>query len=260
MKIHIMIYSYRQIQLLKAPKLREISLLLLLTTSFLLVSCSVKENESVAEQEDIKGQSAGKLMEIMHQGKVYAQVSLDTIPKKYLYGLGAIEDLKGELTVINGQPLEATVDSVGAVLKLNDSAKAALFVYSYVKSWDTLSITAQTDITQMLETELRQRSQYGPLPFMIFGKPHQLNYHIINFTGEKPNKSNHKQGALGGGLSNQLVKILGFYSEDSQDVYTHHGSKLHMHFMDEAKLISGHIDSLNLADRPIQLLLPKVGG
>jgi acetolactate decarboxylase len=110
----------------------------------------------------------------------------------------------------------------------------------------------------MIEDELKRRSLTGSMPFLILTQPNQLNYHIINFTGERPNKSNHKQGSLSGGIADQSVQILGFYATNKEGVYTHHGSKLHMHFLGASNALSGHVDSLNIAERPIQLLLPSL--
>jgi acetolactate decarboxylase len=226
--------------------------------SLLVIACNPKDSEAVVEQTEIVVKAAGKLMEIMHQGKVDAQVALDTIAKEHLYGLGAIEGLKGELTVIDGQPFVATVDSMGAKISIDAAAKAALFVYAYVQSWDTLSLIGTDSITVMIEEELKKRSLTDAFPFIILAQPNKLNYHIINFTGEQPNKNNHKQGALSGGIANQAVQILGFYASNKEGIYTHHGSKVHMHFLGASNALSGHVDSLNIAERPIKLLLPSL--
>jgi acetolactate decarboxylase len=226
--------------------------------SLLALACKPKDSEAVAERTEIVVKSAGKLMEIMHQGNVEAQIALDTIAKEHLYGLGAIAGLKGELTVIDGQPFVASVDSIGPKIVIDAAAKAALFVYAYVQSWDTLSLIGADSITVMIEEELKRRSSTDPFPFIILAQPNKLNYHIINFTGEQPNKSNHKQGALRGGIADQAVQILGFYASNKEGIYTHHGSKLHMHFLGALNALSGHVDSLNITEGPIKLLLPSL--
>lgn len=233
--------------------------LLMFFVSTAIVACNTQQkNESEVATEQAKVYSVGKLMDIMYQGKVEANVKLDTLSKEHLYGLGAIEALKGEVTIINGQVYQAKVDSLGPDISINDSLKATLLVYSYVERWDSITVSGVKNIDSLIAVQLNENGLKEPVPFMILGEPKQLNYHIINFLGDKPNRENHKNGALVGGIANEPLHILGFYAKDAAGVYTHMNSNLHMHFVTDDQSKSGHIESLDVQGKSIKLLLPEL--
>ena len=73
---------------------------------------------------------AGALKTIM-SGNIQAKLSLDSLRrKKHLYALGAVENLKGEIQIFNGEPSNSFV--VDGNFHLDDSYinKASLLVYA----------------------------------------------------------------------------------------------------------------------------------
>lgn len=235
------------------------TIIFIMIMSFLFASCgSGSEEQSKEEKPAYKVEVFGELRKVMHGEEIGGQVALDSLDKSYLYGIGAIEGLKGELTILNGQVYQARVDSLGLKISLADSVRASLLVTAQVGEWDTLVFQGVANVDSLLSTVAAKRDLGEDLAFIILAKPQQMNYHVINFTGDKPNHKNHKQGSLSGGISKEEVKIIGLYSEKAAGIYTHMGSKTHMHFVsvDEGK--SGHVDKLDLGEAAFKLLIPKL--
>ena len=217
----------------------------------LLVSCNPKETFA-----PIQVNVSGALREIMHQGKLAATIGLDTLDMQNMYGLGALDSLKGEVMVLNGVPFKsAVVDST--VTMIQSSSGASLFVYSQVKMWDTLSVDSFDDISELVRSKIEERNQTEPTPFILLGSPAQINYHVINFDPEVSDISNHKEGAFNGAFTNEPVILLGFYATNAKGQYTHHDSNVHMHVIDEAKTMMGHVDDLLPGTGNFKLLLPR---
>ena len=87
----------------------------------LLLSCDPSPKAIEADREVLH---AGALRSIMHQGDVSVQMDLaDLKDRAHLYALGAVEDLKGEILILDGQPGSSVEQcpfselfSIGAVL------------------------------------------------------------------------------------------------------------------------------------------------
>lgn len=196
----------------------------------------------------------GELRLIMHQGKFEARVSLDTLVKKGTYGLGAVDSLKGELLVLDGEIFKSHIESDSLSTIKNQWSSTTLFVYTSVSSWDTLEYSGFSDIENLLE---RNQNLSKSFPFLLLGNP-SLDYHVINFDSERGDFSKHKEGAFRGSLEYELVTILGFYSTNAKGVYTHHDSNLHMHVINADQTIMGHVDHIDLNSGSYKLLIPKL--
>jgi acetolactate decarboxylase len=217
----------------------------------LLISCNPKETAPM----EVK--VSGALMEIMHQGKIGATIQLDTLNATNLYGLGALDSLKGEVMVLNEQSFVSTVKNDSLLMSQSISIKASLFVYSYVSTWDTLNIYSFDDMATLVMAQIKERNQQEPLPFILIGSPALVKYHVINFDPEVSDISNHKEGAYIGELDNEPITLLGFYATAAQGIYTHHDSNVHMHMMNETNSVMGHVDTLESGNEMIYLLLPS---
>ncbi len=198
----------------------------------------------------------GELRQIMHQGKIEARVSLDSITRPGLYAVGALDSLRGEILIENGHSIIATVDSIGPSILASNQVLATLLVYSTVHEWDTMVVTT-SNLEKVLESIASDKQLNTPFPFVIQGKFPKLMYHIINFD---PNSdfSQHKKGAYIGELTDQVVTITGFYSDHHQGIFTHHDSRVHMHVRNEDFAEMGHVDELETGTNSFTLLLPKL--
>ena len=102
-----------------------------------LFSCNTKH--------DVLVEHKGALRNMMHKGDLSAKTNLKDYENiKGLYGLGAVENLKGEILILDGVPYISSCEMKDSVkvntLKNTFDAKAALFVYSQVHNWIDIKI------------------------------------------------------------------------------------------------------------------------
>lgn len=208
------------------------------------------------ETNKIEVKVAGELRAIMHQGKMQANIGLDSVSLEDLVGLGAYENLNGELLVMNGKVFHSFVQNDSLVVASNKKAKATLFVSAKVQAWDTIKV-AGNDVTQLVYQHASKAGLNEPFPFQLIGSMESVDYHVINFDPGNSDISNHKEGALKGQLKGEQVTILGFYSTQAKGIYTHHDSDVHMHVISKGRPVMGHVDGLVIGDQMFNLLLPK---
>ena len=209
------------------------------------------------ETNKIEVQISGELRAIMHQGKMQANIGLDTVTLDNLVGLGAYENLNGELLVINEKVFHSFVQNDSLIVASNKKAKATLFVSAKVQAWDTIEV-AGDDVTQLVYQHASKAGLKEPFPFQLIGTMELVDYHVINFDPENGDIANHKEGALKGQLTGERVTILGFYSTQAKGIYTHHDSDVHMHVINEDQSIMGHVDGLEPGEGMFNLLLPRL--
>jgi acetolactate decarboxylase len=223
---------------------------LFLIVSLFLLACLPKQNGVVVNH-------IGELREIMHKGQFQARVNLDTLTGSHLFGLGAMDSLSGEILVLDNHIYSSqVVDSAVQVMR-NSNVEATLFVYAEVNAWDTLNVIDINDIEGLLEEKATELNIKGPFPFMLIGKPKNLEYHVINFNTSMGDINNHKDGAFKGAVNNEDLTILGFHATNAQGIYTHHDSHVHMHFLNAEGTNSGHVDDADFTNRKFKLLIPK---
>ncbi len=204
----------------------------------------------------------GALINIMG-GNLEATVSLDSIPKDHLYALGAIENLKGEIQIFNGDSFISQTKNSNDVNIIKDTNhKASLLVYAQVEEWTSPQLLDSFSTSQELEQQIKTIAlEKGidvnrPFPFLLEGSVKEMKWHVINWPDNDliHTHKKHQESGAHGLINNRTVKILGFYSEKHKAVFTHHSTFLHMHFKtDDDPIIAGHVDHLQAYDLYISL-------
>lgn len=213
---------------------------------------------------DLKSSSAinvsGALRDIMHKGDLSAKIDLRSLSNlKNLYALGAVENLDGEILILNSKPHYSQVSSDSLITNHDFEAKASLLVSAEISDWQEREVTGVNKVD--LENQLKNYSDKSNLesfPFLLKGIIKTLNWHIISWN---PNDSihtpeKHRNSGLHGILLNEPIKIVGFYSENHQGVFTHHSTNIHMHFITQDERMTGHVDNLEI-ENGTKLFLPK---
>lgn len=190
----------------------------------------------------------GTMREVLAEGQTKGRIALaELINKSDLIGVGAIENLEGEITIWNGH-VWVTKGTPAAVEGSTESA--ALLITARVNEWS--SVVHQTAISmEQLEHELRKSgnrwTQVKRFPFVIEGNL-TVNAHIVR--GKCP----HGEEVAGGAppipfsLNDEPAIVVGFFAEDGEGVVTHHRSKIHAHVITkEIPPRTGHVDRLSLA-------------
>lgn len=190
---------------------------------------------------------------------------LDTIShKSHVYGMGPYDKMKGEITVVNGQPYYATafVENAYDIAK-NWDIRSPFFVYSNVDKWAVYQIHGpfnSVDEIQEKVTTIAKEHGYDtnqPFAFKLKGQFDDITAHIV--TPRNPDVEGYREGVKSQKFSFENAKgeFIGFYSEHHQGIYTHHDSFVHIHFLKKDKSFMGHLDNIKTTNKTYKLYLPK---
>jgi alpha-acetolactate decarboxylase len=207
----------------------------------------------------------GALKNFMHHGDVSAKFDLSELNNtENYYGIGALENLKGEIMIINSKPFISKQN--GDNLQVNNSFKykAALFVGTSVKEWDNegipTRIKTQQDLQNFIEEQASNRgiNTEEAFPFMITGMFKQISWHVINWKDGDIEHTHEKHVTSGvhGTKKDATGRILGFYSPKHHRIFTHHSTNMHMHIKMDEPQIAAHVDEIELDGKGL-LFLPK---
>ncbi|MBO3700735.1 acetolactate decarboxylase [Roseivirga sp. E12] len=231
--------------------------ILILLTFCVLQACETAEQSTSVEH-------FGILREIMMQQKLEANANLmDLNGKSNTYALGALEGLSGEILILDGKPLNGLAKQ--GQLKINRSFdyKATLLVMTQVKDWHKVSLEGMiennSDLQALVAREAEKRgiNTDEAFPFLLKGDFEEIEWHVINAAeATAQNHDAYKAAGLKGKGGYSGASILGFYSNQHEGVFTHHGSYLHMHFVNDEETEMGHVDNLK-NDRKVELWLAK---
>ncbi|WP_019598087.1 acetolactate decarboxylase [Rhodonellum psychrophilum] len=205
-------------------------------------------------------------MDEMGKNGFQPTVSIDSLlqDKNTLYGMGPYGFMQGEITIVKGQPFVAYADENGQLIVRKDpKAKAPFFVYAYVRDWKEFEINAEIIDQKSLEMAIRELAQKQgfdtstPFPFRIVTEMEELAIHVVaprssNIPGFKEGVNSVKY------VFNKISgEILGFYSEQSQGIYTAKDSNIHLHFISSDQSKMGHVNHIRISEKQkTKVLLP----
>lgn len=223
-------------------------------------------SESGNSLHDYKVEYSGALKNIMHKSDVTAYADLNDFKDvEHLYALGAVEGLKGEILVLDGNPYISSVQDEQLAIDNSFNYKASLIVNTSISDWDEYNIDNVVFTYEELEKFISMTAEKNgiditePFPFLLKGTADTLIWHVINWP-EGDNDHTHEKhinSGLHGTHYNTNVEILGFYSDSHHAIFTHHTTNMHLHFISSDKTKTGHVDGLTLGEG-MKLLLPKI--
>src|SRR5262245_16144236 len=206
----------------------------------------------------------GAQRETIMNGKLAAALDLRTLASRpHLYGIGPIEQLRGEVTIANSRPALARVASDGTV-KVTPSFETGVpfFVWAEVPLWHQVPIPAGIRSFEELENFVPKAAAAAgldadkPLPFLVDGRERLVEFHIVNRIGDGPhNMEMHKKIQVTFELEKAEATIVGFHSTKHRGTFTPGDSNIHAHFQTADNTKSGHIQKLQLGDGAV-LSLP----
>lgn len=207
----------------------------------------------------------GVLREIMREQKLEVNANLlDYESIANLYALGALEGLSGEILILDGKPLHSYSKEGSLVIDRSFNWKATLLVASQVSAWEAVKIdTVINENSDLQAMVFREAQRLGintdeAFPFMLKGNIDSIEWHVINAKEAiAQNHDAYKAAGLKGTGQYKAASVLGFYSNQHEGIFTHHGSYLHMHFINEEESVMGHVDALK-NDGSLSLWLPKM--
>jgi len=205
----------------------------------------------------------GAMKNVMWSGQLKGTIQLDTIAnKKYLYGLGPIEGLRGEIMIIDGKCYTSYVKSPAEMKVVEDyQVKAPFFVHGYADDWKEIKLPDNVVNLKDLEKYLGEvtKSTNKPFVFKLTGVADEASIHVVNLPegAVVKNPDDAHKGQVSYKLNDTEVIVVGFYSRNHQSVFTHHDTYMHLHLITKDKAKMGHIDELKFKKGAVQLYLPK---
>ncbi len=219
------------------------------------------QSQQTAERVDV--QIHGKLKEIMMQNQLQSRIDLNEIElNSKRYGLGALAGLEGEIMILEGKPFISKAIEGQVLMESSRDYGAALLVSSEVEEWTTTNLKSLSDLgslEKLIEEKAKEENlkTEGIIPFMIKGKINRIEWHIINAVeATEASHEAYKSSGKEDVSKSEEVEILGFFSKKHEGVFTHHGSFLHLHFINKNRTIMAHVDEL-MSQNEAQLFLPK---
>jgi acetolactate decarboxylase len=189
----------------------------------------------------------GTLREVLRDGDTHGRVRLDAIDGVGLIGIGALEDLKGEITIVDGRvwvsrPDEQNVSVTRSVPGAGD--RAAFLAVAAVRTWSVHATDGPLDLSG-LETRLsRLAAGRETIPFIVEGELESLDAHVLN--GACPFAADPARRGEPVRFHRERVRgtVAGFYTTLPAGTLTHHGSRIHAHVILPDGPLTGHIDRI----------------
>jgi acetolactate decarboxylase len=129
-------------------------------------------------------QIRGAMSKVMHEGDLTSTIDIDTIAdKKYLAGLGALENMTGEIIVLDGIGYKATI-GLGHKLQVSETfaMKAPFFAYTHVQHWQEVVLPDSIRELVQLEHFIDQVTKKFPRPFIfrVITTADSAHFHVLN--------------------------------------------------------------------------------
>jgi hypothetical protein len=198
--------------------------------------------------------SYGSLREIYHEGQTGEAVKLaDLVPDSSLYAVGAIAGLAGEITIVGGKAhlsYPAGANDTRTEVTTTPGVGATLLVTADVEDWRSVEIERAIPFEGLDQAIVALAVAAGipkgeKFPFLIEGEVQDLAWHVIDGKRLAPGAAGHQahlDASVQTSAERTRATLVGFYSESDEGVFTHRGSRTHVHCVVEEPLSSGHVD------------------
>ncbi len=217
----------------------------------------------------------GKMHEAIGQKQDQGRVELKKLVRRpHFYGVGALEGLDGETTILDGKVFVTRVDARGQLNAMQAASaadqSATLLVGAYVPSWTEHKVTKTVSPEELDNYVAKEAKDAGistsaPFVFTVEGQFTDVRFHVIH--GACPLHARLKKIQLPKEkqpFETDLAKIggtiVGVYAKNSAGDITHPGTSTHMHivFKDQksGEMVTGHLEQLKLEEGTV-LHLPK---
>jgi len=209
-------------------------------------------------------QQWGQLRNVMRDGETFRRVRLSQVARPGTWGVGALEGLGGEVTVLDG--VATIAEATDGELELRDATSrdfATLLVLASAEGWAEREVVAARapDVDVVLDAGVRALGfdpVTKPVAIRLEGEFDQLELHVI--AGNCPIANPDGPAPLrwsGGGARGTLV---GVFAPGRAGDLTHHTHPFHLHALvttPDGRTVSGHVDEVAFAEG-VRLLAPAL--
>lgn len=207
----------------------------------------------------------GAMSNVMRKGILSASIRLDALEPAHLFAVGPVENLRGEITILDGTAYIATLTESGAeTIHTTCDVGAPFMVYAHVSIWgDSHPVPAVKNLPE-LEAEIAAAAQSVGLdldiafPFWIQGTIAHAKYHVIwRDPGAGPHSpEQHAKAKIYFNLAAEPADIIGFYSRHHAGIFTHHDSAIHAHVINQRRTRMGHLDEIAFDSESVTIRFP----
>lgn len=203
-----------------------------------------------------------------HQGRIEVG---EVVGESHFYGVGALEGLRGEITILNSVATITGVAGDGHIQPIeNTEAKATMLVGQYISDWSHSTLAEDVPHTQFDKTIAEMAARKGmdisePFVFVAEGEFTDVRMHVIN--GACPvhariRKLDIEPEKRPFEMEERTVRgtLVAVYAADAAGKLTHPATSTHAHlvYIDETtgERVTGHLEQVGLAKGAV-LKLPE---
>lgn len=197
--------------------------------------------------------TSGAARNVMQGTDLSVTVSLDTLAGAGFTALGPAEDVRGEITAIDGKVFVSRAEDGEIFTAEMPGVKAPFLAYAYVNAWDTLMTDAVIRDLKDLERftdSLARAAGIGPdrpFPFRLRAEWERLDFHIIMRDTAETEHAHEAHAAAKMKFSERQgdYDLVGFFSRRHEGVFTHKGQYIHVHAISADRRETGHLDGIS---------------
>jgi acetolactate decarboxylase len=195
----------------------------------------------------------GSLREIFHERALDPVVELEELlPDTALYAVGALSELRGEITIVAGVPYV----SYPTEQESRPPEKACLLTIARVTHWTEATLEEKILFEDLDESIVALAASVGlstdqAFPFLLESEVEDLRWHVIDGSRLPEGAGTHKDhiaAAVTYDVGKASATVIGFYSAAHHGVFTHMGSNTHVHCVVPGRMSSGHVDHMVLPE------------
>ncbi len=235
----------------------SLSLLICLWVSTTVIWCNAEESRKW------EGLTVyGVMHEAIGKGQHQRRVNLSEITgKPHFYGVGALEELLGEITILDSTAVMTAVTREGRPQAIvNPAAKATLMVGQSVAQWREFTLKEEISWERFDQAIGTMATTQGvniskPFVFVVEGEFQDVRLHVIN--GACPLHARMRKIEIQGEkrpfefeASRLSGTLVGVHAVDAVGKLTHPGTTTHAHliFLDETtgERVTGHLEQVGL--------------
>lgn len=208
----------------------------------------------------------GSMRSVLRDGQTEGRVSLaDAIARPNAYGVGALEDLNGEVVILDGQCRVAQPVDHGLVrvTDIPGDHRATFLAIAYVPTWNNVDVLRDVDPDELDRFIRDVAIQEGldpsrPFPFVVTGEFGALHAHVVNGACPMQGNVSGKHAPYRLDRARASGTLVGIYAENSAGNLTHHDTSTHLHIITNDEVpIAAHVEQVGLTTGSI-LRLPRV--
>ncbi|MBK8948310.1 MAG: acetolactate decarboxylase [Flavobacteriales bacterium] len=205
--------------------------------------------------------ATGAMRDVILNGQGTGVIAMDSLTRPGLYGVGPLEHLRGEITVVDGVCHVARVINHSVRVSVNRDVRAPFFVHARVERWEPVALPDDVVDLAGLDALLTDRSgaDPGPFAFRLVGEVDSASAHVLAVPENMQVRSREEAHAYDVHVrfAQEPVELVGFFSTTHRTVFTHHDSNIHTHLISPDRRRMGHADEVTWRPGAMRLLVGR---